>query len=238
VLREAADGLAEAAATGLQRAVPSYPGWSVADLVVHTGRIHRWVTHIIKSRATQRPAQPDIAERPHDLIGWFRVGATTVADALAATSPTAAVWTFAGEPTARFWRRRMALETTIHRWDAQTAVGRTARVTEDVATAGVTEALEIYLEPRSRGTDVGGHGDVAVLRFADGGGAWAVRLHSDAIEVISADHSAAVRITAPSTQLWLFLMGRLSADALEVHGAVAIATRLERVVAALPPPTR
>ncbi|CAN5773863.1 maleylpyruvate isomerase family mycothiol-dependent enzyme [soil metagenome] len=238
VLRDATDGLARAASADLQLAVPSYPGWSVADLVVHTGRIHRWVTHIVKNRATTRPPQPDLDERPDDLVGWFRTGAAAVADTLAAVGPAVAVWTFAGEPSVRFWRRRMALETTIHRWDAQIAVGDAAAITDEVAAAGVTEALEIYLEPRTRDTAVGGTGEVAVLATADGARAWAVRLHSDAIEVVNADQPGDVRITAPSDQLWLFLMGRVASDALDVHGPVTAVDRLERAVASLLPPQR
>ncbi|MBW3603671.1 MAG: maleylpyruvate isomerase family mycothiol-dependent enzyme [Actinobacteria bacterium] len=238
VLRGAADTLARDAAGELHRAVPAYPEWSVADLVVHTGGIHRWVTHIVETRATQRPSQPDIDRRPDDLIAWFEAGARGVADVLAACPPSTDVWTFAGERTARFWRRRMALETTIHRWDVQQAVDRPAPIADDVAAAGVTEALEVYLGPRSRDTAVGGGGEVVVLRAADGTRAWAVRLHSDAIEVVSADHAGDVVVTGTSARLWLFLMGRVPGTALAVRGPTAVSERLERAIAGLEPPSR
>lgn len=244
IIRHEAAGLAAAATDDLHRTIPSYPGWSMADLVVHTGRIHRWVTHIIETRATRRPPQPDIDERPSDLIAWFESGATAVADTLAGCSPSLEVWTFAGEPTVRFWRRRMALETTIHRWDAQRAAGHAAPIADDVAVAGVTEALEIYVEPRSRGTAIGGNGEVAVLRTTDGQRAWVLRLHAEAIEFVDTDHTRVVDrpgdvlITATPDQLWLFLMGRLGGDALQTDGAGSIGNRLEQLIAALPPPAR
>lgn len=235
VLRDAARDLADASAD-LDRIVPTYPGWTVADLVVHTGRIHRWVAEIVASRAAERLPQPDLGQRPDDLLGWFRDGATRVIDTLAATSPTTPVWTFAGEPTAGFWRRRMALETTIHRWDAQRAAGNTARIAGAVAVAGVSEALEIYLEPRLRGADVGGRGEIVRLRAAGGGAVWAVRLRPDAIEVLTDDPPADVRIEAAPADLWLFLMGRAGRDVLAAHGPMRGVDRLQHAVALLPAP--
>lgn len=238
VLRAASDALARCAAQDPDRSVPTYPNWSVADLVIHTGRIHRWVTAIVVNQATQRIPQPEFERLPADVIGWFRDGAAAVAAALAATSASTIVWTFAGDGTVSFWRRRMALETTVHRWDTQRAFGVADPIADDVAAAGVTEALEIYLEPRLRGAQVGGDGEVVVLRAVGDTRAWAVRLHSDAIEVVSADHPAEVRIEGTSADLWLFLMGRIRRDGLRVHGPEAAADRLEEAVGLLAPPSR
>jgi len=235
VLRHAVDDLADAS-TDLDRLVTTYPGWTVADLVVHTGRIHRWVTEIVARRATRRLPQPDLRQRPDDLLGWFRAGAARVIDTLAATSPTTQIWTFAGDPTAGFWRRRMALETTIHRWDAQRAAGNTARIADTVAVAGVSEALEIYMEPRLRGADVGGGGEIVSLRAADGIAAWAVRLRPDAIDILTDDPPADVRVRAAPADLWLFLMGRAGREVLDVHGPLSGVERLQRAVALLPTP--
>lgn len=238
VLRSAAEELADAAARDLRADVTTYRDWSVADLVVHTSRIHRWVTEIVRTRAARRLAQPDVTQRPDDLIAWFRAGARGVIDILATTSPTTPVWTFAGEPTVRFWRRRMALETTIHRWDAQRAVGAATPIADAVAVAGVTEALEIYLEPRLRGTEVDGDRVVVGLRAAGGGHNWAVRLHADAIDVLSTDQPADVWIKATPADLWLFLSGRAPRDVLDVQGPEHGVERLERAVAMLPRPRR
>ena len=235
VLRDAARDLADASAD-LDRIVPTYPGWTVADLVVHTGRIHRWVAEIVASRAAQRLPKPELGQRPDDLLAWFRDGTDRVIDTLAATSPTTPVWTFAGEHTAGFWRRRMALETTIHRWDAQRAAGHSAQIAGAVAVAGVSEALQIYLVPRLQGADVGGRGEIVSLRTADGVALWAVRLRQDAIDVLTDDPPADVRVEATPSDLWLFLMGRAGREVLDVHGPVNGVDRLQRAVALLPTP--
>lgn len=111
------------------------------------------------------------------------------------------------EPTVGLWRRRMALETTIHRWDAQRAVGAAAPIADAVAVAGVTEALEIYLKPRLRGAKVDGADVVVGLRAAGGGHNWAVRLRADAVDVLRADHPADVWLEATAADLWLLLTG-------------------------------
>ena len=53
------DGAALAAAArraGIEAPVPSCPLWSVADLLGHVGRLHRWVADIVVERATDRGA--------------------------------------------------------------------------------------------------------------------------------------------------------------------------------------
>lgn len=237
VLQTTSAALAGTAARDPERDVPTYRTWSVADLIVHTGRIHRWVTWIVANRATERPPQPEVA-RPADLLEWFREGATDAVDTMAAVSPTATVWTLTGDGVVGFWRRRLALETTIHLWDAQRAFGAAEPIPDGIAAAGVSEALEVYLEPRLRGAEIGGAGEVVRLRDTGGTRSWAVRLHSDAIEVVNADQPADVDIAASAADLWLFLMGRAGRDVLVVHGPPAVAARLEHAVALLPPPSR
>jgi uncharacterized protein (TIGR03083 family) len=184
VLRREAGLLAVAAGPALQRSVPRYPHWEVADLVVHTGRIHRWVTEIVRTLAPERLPQPDVApsRTPRDLTGWFMSGAADLALTLQTPDPSTHVWTFAGDGTVGFWRTRMALETTIHRWDAQSATRAPDPVPVEVALDGVAEALTVYLRPRLRGVAVGGSGELVGLRCVDGKEAWTIRLLADAVD--------------------------------------------------------
>ena len=238
VLRAEAAALAAAAAEGLDRTVGTYPTWTVADLVVHTGRIHRWVAGIVRDRVTVRPPQPEIVDRLRDPIAWFRAGAVEVADTLAATAPDTPVWTFVGDPTVAFWRRRMALETTIHRWDAQDATGAPGPIMEDVAAAGVTEALEVYVEPSLRGAHVGGSGEVVGLQVPRTELRWVVQLRPDAVAIVNDGRRADVTVDAPARRLWLFLMSRAGRDVLSVDGSADAVERLERALALLPTPSR
>src|SRR5687767_7014823 len=118
--------LAEAARLGLDAPVPSCPGWSVADLVEHTGRVHRSVTRRVRNLETERHPAADIALPPRpELAGWFQSGADALARVLEAAQPDAQVWNWSVTPNlAAFWWRRMAQETAVHRWDGEAAHGR------------------------------------------------------------------------------------------------------------------
>lgn len=111
-------------------------------------------------------------------------------------------------------------------------------VADAVATAGVTEALTVHLQPRLRGADVGGGGEIVGLRAAGDAPSWVVRLDPHAVVVLDPEHPADVWIEAPPTDLWLFLMGRAGRDALSVRGPREGVQRLERAVSLLPTPAR
>src|ERR1700728_2339939 len=45
--------LADAADGHLERPVPSCPEWDVAQLVIHTGGVHRWVCQVVAARGAR-----------------------------------------------------------------------------------------------------------------------------------------------------------------------------------------
>jgi uncharacterized protein (TIGR03083 family) len=238
VLRREAGTLAETARDCLSRPVERYPQWTVTDLVVHTGRIHRWVTGIMRTLAQERPAQPDVtpSRRPAELIDWFTTGAADLLGALQAVDPSVRVWTFAGDGTAGFWRRRMALETTVHRWDVQTAAGLPAPVASDVALDGIAEALAIYVQPRLRGTAVGGSGERVGLRSIDGDRTWSIVLLPDGVEIADGHGDADVLLEGSAEDVWLYLMGRRRLDDLRITGPRTAADLCSAAIALLPTP--
>ena len=117
---------AAAGAVPLDAAVPACPDWTVADLVYHLGEVH----HFWGEVAGRRLASPDVdvPERPapEELIAWGRAQAARLHETLAAADPATAVWTWASQKDVAFIQRRMAQETAVHRWDAESA-GGTAR---------------------------------------------------------------------------------------------------------------
>ena len=79
VLAAEATALAAAAdEAGLEAPVPTCPGWTVNDLVLHMGEVHRWATAVLTSRATK------LSDVPGDSLGalpelagttdWLRLG--------------------------------------------------------------------------------------------------------------------------------------------------------------------
>ncbi len=67
---------AAAAKAGVDAPVPSCPEWTVADLLGHIGRLHRWVAAIVADRVTERGAHWSEAEPPPDAerVEWFAAG--------------------------------------------------------------------------------------------------------------------------------------------------------------------
>jgi hypothetical protein len=64
----------------------------------------------------------DAADR-NDLAAWYLAHLDRILDILSRADPEAPTWTFSssGDLGVAWWRRRLAVELAIHRWDAQHA---------------------------------------------------------------------------------------------------------------------
>ncbi len=188
-------------------------------------------------RATERPPWPDIGDVAEgDLPQWLARGAAALVEALDAAGPDEEVWTFGPSgSTQGFWQRRMALESAIHRWDAENALGREATIDEDLAIEGVDEVLHVFLEPRLEGRDVGGDGQ-RVAFVPEGVDGWTMVLQADGVEVTDGSHDADAVVSGPASDVWLLLMCRRELDALEVSGDRAAARLAARAATLLPGP--
>ena len=114
-----------------------------------------------------------------------------------------------GEPvttTVHFWRRRMALETLVHRADMELAVGDVTRMDDELSADGVDELLWFFARPDDDHAD--GIDATSVVELTDGDHAWFVTLTDGAASWSrsGAGADATVRGTAPA--LLLALWGR------------------------------
>jgi uncharacterized protein (TIGR03083 family) len=137
----------------LDVSVPSCPGWRIRHLVHHLGTVHRTFGRVAAEGWMRRPPAPDPDDRPdvHDdrVVDWAADQAAALLDALAELDPEAPRWNFSpGPQVGAFIPRRMLHETTIHRWDAEGAVGARSPIDPVVAADGIVEYLEVFL-PRS-----------------------------------------------------------------------------------------
>ena len=130
---------ANAVAAGLDAPVPTCPGWSVRDLVVHLGMVHRWAASHLRAAPD---ADPDSLARSGasapDLLGWFDEGANDLLQAIVDAPDDLGGTPFLHDaPAPRlFWARRQCHESTIHAVDAMAA--RLARV---------PSAEEVWIRP-------------------------------------------------------------------------------------------
>lgn len=232
IRREGAALGTAAGAAGLVAAVPGCPGWTVADLVGHQGRLHRWVTRLLEERPRFEPGFLADVEVPGAalLLDWYAAGVEPLADSLEAAGPDAEVWSWTAWHTAGFWARRMAHETAVHRCDAESACGGgqgVAAIDAGLAVDGIDEALDML--PFRPGTkDLAGGGETIHLHCTDTDGEWLVRLDATGVTVTREHAKGDVAARGPASDLLLFLYGRAPVGALEVFGDSSLLTRWQR----------
>lgn len=115
-------------------------GWTLHDLADHLGGGNLWAAVAVTEKRGDHeppPAPRDTAA----LTPWFDRTCERLLDALAA-DPSTEAWTFHPPHTVGFWRRRRFLETLIHRWDAEHALGRPRPLDPESAGEGVAEVVD------------------------------------------------------------------------------------------------
>ena len=142
-IREQGDLLATAAEkAGADAAIPTCPAWCMRDLVRHQGEVHRWATAIVRDQLADPTVAPPAWPDDDELVTWFRSGCTALADVLEHAEPAMQCFAFLPAPSPLvFWARRQALETGVHRVDAQSAVGPITPFDIDLAVTGIEEML-------------------------------------------------------------------------------------------------
>jgi uncharacterized protein (TIGR03083 family) len=219
IARDAEALEAAARAAGPDAAVPGCPGWTVTDLLEHIGSVLYRASLIIGERRERRPHRSETTALPGDPFGWYDKGRTAIVPVLQAADPAADYWTFRGPNPLRWWLRRLANETAIHRVDAEQAAGWDVAVDAAFAADGVDEKLETYLPVIARQQPPEQPVTVA-LRADDVGSAWTVTV-GDEVTVVRHEEPAASTVAAEAADLYLWLWQRAPDDRVEVVGDAA-----------------
>jgi len=232
VLDSSSARLASVTSHQVSRPVPTCPGWTIADVIFHTGQVQRWATAQLRCPPGERArwADREVPADGDDVVAWFRAGVEAVLEACAEGDPGEPVWTWAGHQPRRWWLRRLAQETTVHAWDVDNALGRPGVIAPAVAVDGIDEFLDVFVPARFDVAAFGGTDRSIHLHATDddlAGGEWLVRIDADAVTVDRRHAKGDVAARAPATDLVLALWGRIPLDRLEVFGDEAL---LERFV--------
>lgn len=209
-----------AAVTDLEAPVPTCPGWTVRDLVRHTGKVHRWATGCLQSPPDEPVGRPRGPAAGVDPLAWFREGADALVATMRTVDVTTPVHTWAGTRPAGWWVRRLAHETAIHRWDAQAAAGETRGFPTELATDGVAEVFEeflVFADP-SQVDGRSGSLHLHVTDAPDGAGEWYVRWSPDGVAAEPVHRKADAALRAPAAEAFLVLWRRRDAVGLDVVG--------------------
>src|SRR3984885_2271449 len=210
----------------LEVAVPTCPGWTVAELITHVGTTWGWAAAIVRTGARDDlPSSPDDPGGA-ELLEWAAEQSLQLSDALKGADPDSNCWTF-GLPRSRlFWFRRQALETAVHAWDVQHATGQPDPINTDLATDGIDEFLAVMLPRYIQRQPDNWTGQSLHLHRTDGDGEWMIRLGPGASLSPDRTHGqgdVALRGTASSLYLWS--VNRVPTRDLELFGESAVADR-------------
>jgi uncharacterized protein (TIGR03083 family) len=170
---------------------------------------------------------------PDGLIELFEATSAKLEAALRAAPPDQRVkdwWT--PQQTAGFLQRRLALETAIHRWDAQCATGTPDSIESTLAADGIDEVLDIQITDRRQWAPhrLQGSGETYHLHRTDGEGEWLIRFAPEG-PIVTREHAKGdIALRGTASDLFLFLWHRIPADQLEIFGDASLAERFFELV--------
>lgn len=172
--------------------------WTLYDLADHLGQGNMWAAVAVTDRHGDYEGPPAPRDR-EALMAWFRDTCGVLLAALD-TDPLASAWTIAPPPAAGFWQRRRCLETLIHRWDAEHALGITGPIDPALADDGIAEVVDVMAPRQVRLGRTSAPRHAIRLRAGDTGSSW-----------ILGPGEPAATIGGTAATLLLLLWGRVHA---------------------------
>ena len=128
--RLAADGTRLAEVAGSADWDAAVPGidLTLREVLVHTGCVHRWSADIVRRALTTNEKGSSAAFHPglpdDEVLAWYDEGLDALVTTLRNAPDDLEAWAFGRQqPAGRFWSRRQAHETAIHRTDVESAAG-------------------------------------------------------------------------------------------------------------------
>ena len=200
--------------------VPTCPEWSVPDLIIHVGSVHRWQEAQLRAPTPDALQRVERSEPPplESLADWYHLGLESLLAALESTDADHLTPTWFGPRPASFWARRAANETAIHRWDAEAAVDRPEPLESAQAVDIIDELVEVIAIGRFDPTGWEGDAVTIHLHATDRDGEWLITMGPDGLEVTHTHAKGDVAARGSASDLALMMTGRVPAARLEVFG--------------------
>jgi len=195
----------------LDVSIDGCPGWDLRQLTAHTGVIHRWARHCAANGAppeSRDQYQPDPDLDADALADWFTSGAAALVDVLRTIDLDGPTWhPFLAAKLGRVWPRRQEQETSIHRWDAEHAIGVTTPIDPELASDGIDEYLDLMMRRHIARESVTLPAGSLHLHCTDTNGEWLISLE-DGFELVRAHAKGAAALRGPAEALLLRLWNR------------------------------
>jgi uncharacterized protein (TIGR03083 family) len=206
---------------GFDAAVPACPGWTVRDLVIHVGGVHRWAGDLVENARetfdTEAGAAVGTGPADDELLAWLRSGRDALVTTLRAAPADRTCFTLWKAPDARaFWARRQAHETAMHRADADAAAGLATDYGDAFAVDGIEEILYGFAGRKKAY-------EPTTLLLSAGSDSWHLTMGADGVRVRpgDSDEAADATIAGTPTDVYLWLWNRGSAATISGDAAAA-----------------
>jgi uncharacterized protein (TIGR03083 family) len=208
--------------------IPTCPGWSLKQLMLHVGRGDRWAAQIIADRVDGY-LDPRTVENgkpppdPDEAIAWLHGGARLLIDAIDDVGVETPVWTFLGPRPAYWWARRRLHEATVHRADGALALGLDYPLAPELAVDGIGEWLEGVASRAGRDdTPIPlQDGQTVALCATDPGvgvaGQWTIRADAGRISWSHGAENGAVVLRGGAVDLLLALVRRVRLEDTDIE---------------------
>lgn len=207
--------------------VPWSDRWTVRSVARHVAGSHHAVALILSDRPTadfaQAAAMPRVEATDPGFPEWFSARTQDLLAQCRTVPPTAVCWAphplLAG--TGAYWTRRIAYDTLVHRWDAETGAGIAGPAMKpEVAADAVDELLDVGM-PVTRQMTNAPAGPAIRLACTDAPQAWHLDLAEAgrlAIHAEPIDVAVTLRGTAEALLLLLWRRIDIAGGRLDIDG--------------------
>ncbi len=208
--------------------VPHIDGWTPRTVIEHTALVLRFGCLALAAPPDELPAKSNVETRPEGaaILDWFADAVDEATKALDAADLNAMCPTWTGPQPASWYLRRLTHELSVHRWDAQAAIGEPDPIDPNLAVDGIDELLEIYMPRRMDFGALAGAGETVHLHATDHeSGEWLLTFEQDGIKWDHSHTKADVAARGPASDLLLLLWGRKLPTDVETFGNVELLSR-------------
>jgi uncharacterized protein (TIGR03083 family) len=229
-VRREGEGILTAAGMGLDAPVPTCAGWDVGAVVRHVSKVYSRIGFFVRNRVSERPESlPDLpVGEPVDVLSELLDDLISVFTETDAEAPVW-TWVFDAQGSAAFWARRMAHESSVHRFDAQSAHGVEQPIDPELASDGIDEFIDVVLPRVYERMETAGPTGMVGLHSTDGG-AWTLALESNDVRRVDAVGNPDASVSGPSSALLLAAWGRVPWTSLHVTGDIEVVERWSAAV--------
>jgi uncharacterized protein (TIGR03083 family) len=214
--------------------VPWSDRWTVRSVARHVAGSHHALAVILADRPTatfeSAAAMPRVEASDPEFPEWFESRTRRLLTECRTVPPTAICWAphplIAG--TGAYWTRRIAYDTLVHRWDAESGVGIAGPAMDpDTAADAVDELLDVGVRV-ARAFTAAPAGPAIRLACTDTDDVWHLDLaevgqltiHTEPIDV-----AVSLRGSAEALLLWLWGRVDIADSGIEIDGDRSVVAR-------------